>query len=126
MWVHGKMVPKCKLLENIILHIQELNYGKGVYELEGHVGEEALNLDLLPKLGLSKKTLPTSFPSCLLKSVQVKPTFLYALLPCHEEVKRNTIGIIKGTNAKLPHHRGHVPTYPMENKMPLIHHTIKS
>ncbi len=46
-----------------------LNCRKGVYELEDHVGEEALVSNLLPKLGLAKKTLPTSFPNRLLKNV---------------------------------------------------------
>ncbi len=45
--------------------------------------------------------------------------------PTHEGGKQNTIGVIKGTNAKLPHHRGHVPTYPMRNKMSLVQHVIK-
>ncbi len=42
------MVPKCELLENIPLHIRELNYEKNVYELKNHVGEEALSLNLSP------------------------------------------------------------------------------
>jgi hypothetical protein len=41
------MVPKCKLLESIPLHVQELKCEKSVYELEDYVGEEALSLDLL-------------------------------------------------------------------------------
>jgi hypothetical protein len=45
--------------------------------------------------------------------------------PCHKGAKWNTIGIAKGTNAKLPHYTGFVLTYPMENKMPLVHHVIK-
>ncbi len=32
-------------------YFAHLNYEKDVYELEGHVGEEVFNLDLLPKLG---------------------------------------------------------------------------
>jgi len=46
------------------------------------------------------------------------------VLPCHEGAKRNTIGVIKA-NAKQPHHKGHVPTYPMENEAPLVHHIEK-
>jgi len=48
--------------------------------------------------------------------------FPHALLPCHEGAKQNTIGVTRETNAKLSHHRGHVPTYPMENEMSFIHH----
>jgi hypothetical protein len=42
------MVPKCKLLENIPLRIQELNYEKNVYELKDHVGEKTLSWNLPP------------------------------------------------------------------------------
>jgi hypothetical protein len=35
--VQEKMVPKPILFKSIFLHIQGLNYGKGVYELEDHV-----------------------------------------------------------------------------------------
>ncbi len=52
-WGNG---AKKQVIQSIPLHIQELNYRKGVYELEGHVGEKVLNSYLLPKLGPSKKT----------------------------------------------------------------------
>ncbi len=55
--MHEKMVPKCELHDNILLHIQKLNYGEDVYELKDHVGKEAMNLNLLPKLGHAKKFL---------------------------------------------------------------------
>ncbi len=48
------MVPGHKLFKYIPLHFQELNYKKGIYELEDHIGEEALNLNLPPKLELVK------------------------------------------------------------------------
>jgi hypothetical protein len=67
------MVSKCKLLESIPLHIQKLNYVKGIYELENHVGEEVLSLDLPPNPNpnpkLVKTILPIGFPSRLLESV---------------------------------------------------------
>jgi hypothetical protein len=44
-------------------------YEEGIYELRNHVGEKALNSNLSPKLGLTKKTLPASFPNHLLKNV---------------------------------------------------------
>jgi hypothetical protein len=47
MWVHGKIVLKCKLLESIPLHVPKLNCKKDIYELNDHVGEEALSLNLL-------------------------------------------------------------------------------
>jgi hypothetical protein len=55
------MVPKHELFENIPLHVQELNYEKGVYKLEDHVGEKALGSNLLPKLGFAKRYFLTSF-----------------------------------------------------------------
>jgi hypothetical protein len=51
--------------------------------------------------------------------------FPYAKLPYHGRAKRNTIGITKGTSAKLPHHWGHVLIYPMEKKMPFVNHFVK-
>jgi hypothetical protein len=50
----GKMVPKCELFENIPLHFQKLNYKKDIYELNDHVGEKALSLNLLLKFSLEK------------------------------------------------------------------------
>jgi len=67
--VQEKMVPKCMLFENILMHIQGLNFAKGVYELEDHVGQEALSSNLLSKLGFVKKVFPTCFPNHLLKNV---------------------------------------------------------
>ncbi len=61
-------MPKCELHENILLHVQKLNYGKDVYELKEHVGKEAMNLNLLPKLGHVKIILLVSFLNCLLKN----------------------------------------------------------
>jgi len=51
------MVPKCELHDNILVHVQKLNYEKDVYELKDHVGKEVMNLNLLPKLGHVKKFL---------------------------------------------------------------------
>jgi hypothetical protein len=50
---------------------------------------------------------------------------LYALLPCHEEAKQNTIGVARGISAKLPHCTSLALVYPMENKMPLGHHVVE-
>jgi hypothetical protein len=61
-------MPKHKLLESIPLHVQKLNYKEGIFKLEDCVGEKTLNLDLLPKLGLAKRTF-TSFFNCQLESV---------------------------------------------------------
>ncbi len=44
--MHETMVPKHELFESIPLHVQGLNYGEGVYELEDRVKEEAVSLNL--------------------------------------------------------------------------------
>jgi hypothetical protein len=118
------MVPKRKLLESIPLHVRKLNCRGNVYEVEYHVGEKALNMQLPPKLGLAKKSPLVGFPSCMLENIEVECVFPYALLPCHEGETQNTI-VIRKTNAKLPRHRGFMPTYTMENEMPIVHHVVK-
>jgi hypothetical protein len=44
--------------------------------------------------------------------------------PHHERAKRNTIGVIRGTSVKLSHYMGPTLVYPMENKMPFVHHVV--
>jgi hypothetical protein len=72
-----------------------------------------------------KKTPHASFPSYLLKNVWVESTFPYGLSPRHEKAKRNTIRVVGGTNAKLPHCIGFALVYPMENKIPFVHHVVE-
>jgi hypothetical protein len=55
--MQGKLMPKHKLFESILLHVQELNYKENIYELEDHVGEVAPNSNLSPKLSSQKKLL---------------------------------------------------------------------
>ncbi len=62
-------MPERLLFKSIFLHIQGLNYGKGVHELEDHVGHETLSSNLLPKLGFIKIIPFASFSNCLLKNV---------------------------------------------------------
>ncbi len=62
-------MPRCKLFKITALHIQKQNCGKGVYELEDHVAEKALSLNLLPKFGHVRKILHVSFPNHLLENV---------------------------------------------------------
>ncbi len=38
------------------------------------------------------------------------------------EVEHDTNGVTRGINAKQPHHKGLVLTYPMKNEMPLVPH----
>ncbi len=66
--MHEIMVPKQELFESIPLHVQGQNYGEGIYELEDHVGEKALNSNLTLKLGLVKKNHLASFPNRLLEN----------------------------------------------------------
>jgi hypothetical protein len=46
-------------------------------------------------------------------------------LPRQEGAKQNTIGVIRRTNAKMPHRKGLALVYPLENEMPLVHHIVK-
>ncbi len=62
------MVLECELFESIPLHVPRLNYGEGVYELEDHVGEEALSSNLPPKLGFMKIIFPIGFLNHLLEN----------------------------------------------------------
>ncbi len=62
-------MSKCKLFENIPLHIQKLNCKENVYELEDHVGGEALTSNWSPKLGPIKIIFFISLLNCLLKRV---------------------------------------------------------
>ncbi len=45
--------------------------------------------------------------------------------PPFEGAKQNTVEVIEGTNAKLPHPRGLVRTYQMKNEMSFVHNVIK-
>jgi hypothetical protein len=41
------------------------------------------------------------------------------------KAKQDTTRVTRGTNVKLPHHKGLVPTYPKKNEMSFVHHVIK-
>jgi hypothetical protein len=56
---------KVRIVQKYSLAFQKLIY-KGVYELDDHVGEEALKLGSLLRFGPKKRTHPTSFPNYLL------------------------------------------------------------
>jgi len=101
--VQKKMVPNHELFESIPLQGQGFNSEANVCELEDHVGEKGWSSNWPTKLGLAKNTHLASFPNCLLESIWVKFAFPYGLSPRHEEAKWNTIGVIGGVSAKLPH-----------------------
>ncbi len=60
----------------------------------------------------------------MLENVWIKSTFPYAMSPCHEEAKWNTIRVVRRASAKLPHYTDPALVYPMENEMPLVHHVV--
>ncbi len=62
-------MARCKLFKITALHIEEQNCGKGVYELEDHIVEEALSLNLMPKFGHVRKILHVGFLNHLLENV---------------------------------------------------------
>jgi len=119
------MVPKHELLESIPLHAQKLNYETNIYEWEDHVGEEGWSLNWSPKLGFTKKIPFASFCNHLLKDVGVEFLFPYVMSPHRKRVERDTIGLIRGASANLPHCTSFALTYPMENKMPFVHYIIE-
>ncbi len=121
-WVQEIMVLKYELFKSILIHVQGLNYGESIYELEDHVGEETLNSNLPFKLGPINWIILIGFPNHLLENDWVIFTFPYALSPFHEGVKQDTIGVTRGVNEKQPHHKNLMLVYQMENKMPLVHH----
>jgi hypothetical protein len=81
MWVQEKMVPKHELLENVSPHVQELNYRKNFYELEDHVREEALSLDLPLKFGPIKEFLLHFLIIIHLKTLKSNPHFFMPYCP---------------------------------------------
>jgi len=51
--------------------------------------------------------------------------FPYALLPWQKGAKGDTIKVVRRVSAKLSHHKGLMPIYPMENEMSFLHHVVK-
>jgi hypothetical protein len=52
-----EMVLEHVLFKIIFLHIQGLHCREGIFDLEDHVGQEALSSNLLPKIRFVKKFL---------------------------------------------------------------------
>jgi hypothetical protein len=50
-----------------------------------------------------KKEILASFPNHMLESDWIKFAFPYGLSPRHREAKRNAIGVVGESNAKVPH-----------------------
>ncbi len=92
--------------------------------MEDHVGEEALNSNLLPKLGFEGKILHASFPNHLLDNHLNQIHVSLCLVAPPQGGKTKHHWVTKKTNAKLPHHKG-CASYQVENEMPLIHHVVK-
>jgi hypothetical protein len=63
-----KMVLKHELPKSIPLHIQGLNYGANIYELEDNVGEKGWSLNWPTKLGHAKNIPLANFLNRLLKN----------------------------------------------------------
>jgi hypothetical protein len=119
------MVPKCELLKNILLHGQGLNYRTCVCKLEDTCWGKGIEFELTNKAWARKKI--SSFKFALLHVIKHLNQIYISLCPItqHKRAKQDTIGVVGGTSANLPHCIGHVLTYPMENKMSFVHHVIK-
>ncbi len=121
----GENVAKmCVTWEYSLAH-PRINCREGVYELEDHVGQEALNSNLLLRFGHVKRIPFIDFPNYLLESVWVESSSPYVHWPPFEGAKQDTTRVIKWANSKLFHHRGLVPTYQMKNEMIFVHHIVK-
>ncbi len=82
--------PRAKLW-NMYLWVQISCWGKRI------------EFELVHKIWARKKTPAASFLKCLLENTWIKSAFPYALPPCHERAKWNTVKVVGGANAKLPH-----------------------
>ncbi len=108
-----------KIDKNIPLHVEKIRLWKRCLRARKSCWEEVLNLNLPPTPRLANKSPTTNFFfNCLLENNWIKsPLPCYVLLPCHEGVKQNTIGVIIRTNVKVSHHN-----YLVENETPLVRH----
>ncbi len=108
------------------MHVQKLNYKKHIYELDDHVGERTLSLDLLLKFKHAKKT-PTSFPNCLLKwHAWIKSMFPYVLLPHHKKGKMKHHWGNKKSKCQATTKMGLMLSYLMANEMLVAHHATNN
>jgi len=83
----GNNGVRAQIAWTYLLHVQGLNYGEGVFEPKGHVGEEALSSNLSLKLRPIKTNPLVCFRSRMVKNAWVGFAFPYALLPLHEGVE---------------------------------------
>jgi hypothetical protein len=84
----------------------------------------------ITKLWLTTKTWAHKKNSCKFFQLPIKKRLKWihvslCLVAPPQGAKRNTTGVTRRVSANLPHHKGPMPAYPMENKMPLIHNVIK-
>jgi hypothetical protein len=100
----GKNGAKMQVVQDYSLPCLRTKLWRRYLWTKDQVGEETLNSNLPPKLGLVKRIIPTCFPNYLLENAWIKFVFPYALLPHHKGTKQNTIGVTKWANAKLLHH----------------------
>jgi hypothetical protein len=114
-WVTREYSPTCPMvkLQSMCLWVGGSCWGKGI------------EFKLVDKAWAYKKNFHVNFPNRLLKNIWIESAFPYALSPQHEKAKQNTIGVVRGVNAKLPHCTGHALVYSMENKMSHVYHSIK-
>jgi hypothetical protein len=93
--------------------------------IKGSCRGKGIELELADKTWAHKKNSSCKFSQLPVRKCLVESAFPYALSPRNKGGKWNTIGVARKASAKLPHCMGLMLTYPMENKMPLIHHAIE-
>jgi hypothetical protein len=114
--VAQKYSPSCSITKfwNKCLWIEESCWRRGI------------DLELVVKIWACKKNSSYMFSwLSIRKHLKSNPHLSMPCFLCHKSTKQNTIGVVKGANAKLPHCTCIMLTYLMENKMPLVHHTVE-
>jgi len=84
-----------------------------------------IEFKLVVKAWAYKKIPLVGFLNRLLKNIWTESLSPYAQWSPPWVSKTRHHSVIGGINAKLPHHRGIVPTYLMGKKMQFVHHVVK-
>ncbi len=82
-------MAKCELFKSIPLHVQKLNYKENVYELDDHVGEEALKSGLLLKFGFILQVFLVTYYKVMLES---NPCFPMPCCPTTKGQNKTPLG----------------------------------
>ncbi len=85
----------------------------------------SIEVKLTTKVWSYKKNSSCRFSQLPLKKCLSWIHFSLCQVAPLEGAKQNTIGVTRGANAELPHHKGPMPTCLMKKEMSLIHYVSK-